>query len=174
MPHLTFRCIQNEFKWHFVPGVKPVKIKVQFEESLSRDTFFLHHDKKLIKESPDLMGGGGCRARTVHWTISVAVPLTISFSVSEAITGQQSTTAVQLSCLWFLIKTKRRDPSKTLFAFQAIQVIIFIMDTIIMSYEKWSHYYSHFQIIRGRHGETKQVICPSLQFAIQTLLQLGQ
>lgn len=45
-------------------------------------------------------------------TISLAVPPTISFSVSEAITGQQSTTAPQLSCLWFLIKTKRRDPSK--------------------------------------------------------------
>lgn len=81
-----------------------------------------------------------------HGAILAAVPRTISFSVSEAITGQQSTTALQLSCLWFLIKTKRRDPSKTLFAFQATQVIIFIMDKII-TYEKWSHYYSQFEII---------------------------
>lgn len=81
-----------------------------------------------------------------HGAILAAVPRTISFSVSEAITGQQSTTALQLSCLWFLIKTKRRDPSKTLFAFQATQVIIFVMDKII-TYEKWSHYYSQFDII---------------------------
>lgn len=88
-------------------------------------------------------------------TISAAVPLTISFSVSEAITGQQSTTAPQLSCLWFLIKTKRRDPSKTLFAFQATQVIIFIMDTIIMLYEKWSHYYSPFSNNKGQAERDK-------------------
>lgn len=96
---------------------------------------------------------GGRRGRGGAWgknceAISAAVPLTISFSVSEAITGQQSTTAPQLSCLWFLIKTKRRDPSKTLFAFQATQVIIFIMDTIIMC-EKWSHYYSPFSNKKG-------------------------
>lgn len=47
---------------------------------------------------------------------------------------------MQLSCLRFLIKTKRRDLSKTLFAFQAAQVIIILMDMIIVTLEIKSHY----------------------------------
>lgn len=130
--HLTFRCRQQE--------LCPSSFQLR---KYNLKNLRLHYtgDKKLAEgslPSPDLMGaawGKSCRA------ISAAAPLTILFSVSEAITGQQSTTAPQLSCLWFLIKTKRRDPSKTLFAFQATRVIIFVMDTIKM-YEKWSHYYS--------------------------------
>lgn len=102
--------------------------------------------RKLLKKSlrkAFLIGGTGAKIveQYQQWDLLQCPFLLSLFSVSEAITHQQSTTELQLSCLWFLIKTKRRNPSKTLFAFQATQVIILIMDKIIM-FETWLHYYS--------------------------------
>lgn len=88
--------------------------------------------------------------------IPVVVPPTMSSPVLQAITGQQSTTALQLSCPQFLIKSKRCDPSKTLFAFQATRVIVFMMNMIKM-YEKWWYHDSLAQIIKGIPEKWEQI-----------------
>lgn len=135
-------------------------LKYNLRNALPRSLHHIAMRNLLKKLCRAQTGGGGGRLGAQgknRIVISATAPLTIS--VSEAITDQQSTTVAQLSCLWFLIKTKRPYPSQTLFAFQATQVIIFIMDTIIMC-EKWSHYYSPLQIIKNRRRERQNKFLP--------------
>lgn len=132
LKRITWRsgCMPKEFKWHFSlfppDGRKdPPPSHARYDEPLL--SMKVRKVQTFTQETRGSFHSGP------------AYNLLLSSSVSEAITGQQSTTAPQLSCLWFLIKTKRRDPSRTLFAFQATRVIVRIMDMIAV-YEKWSNY----------------------------------